>query len=285
MVQSKKLLIVVAILTCSLAPRFLLTRVRTVSEERPVEFLPERVGEWEAVEVLTCPQCLKERKQAAWQRKTLSNPGVRLAYLEDQVENDTCPVHHVPLSRTKEVPVDFITRKVLPPGTEFLRKWYRSARPAEPASNISTTIIISGSDKRSIHRPERCLQGQGWQVVSRDRMAVPRSAGAQENLVVTRLVVRDVWLTAEGKKGERKDVVFYWFMGHNRLTGSNLRRLAYTAWDRMARGLNYRWSYALLRSPVYGSVRETSEALSQFVSQLLPFISGTEGPAREGRLE
>jgi len=258
--------------------------VRTVSEEPPVEFLPERVGEWEAVEVLICPQCLKERKEAAWQRKTPSSPDVRLAYLDDQVEDDTCPVHHIPLTRTKEVPVDFITRKVLPPQTKFLRRWYRSTDPFKAASDISTTIITSGSDKRSIHRPERCLQGQGWQIVSRDKWAVSRSSGASDSLVVTRLVIRDVWLTSEGKKAERKDLVFYWFMGHNRFTGSNLKRLAYTAWDRIARGLNYRWSCALLRSPVNGSVGETSRSLSRFVSHLLRSISEpTEQATKQAR--
>jgi EpsI family protein len=282
MVQSKKLLIVLVILVISLAPRFLLTRVRTVSDRRPVEFLPERAGPWEAVDVLICPRCLQEQEDAVWYRKTPSSPNIQLAYFEDQVEDETCPVHKVPLTRTKDVPVDFMTRKVLPPGTEFLRRWYRSTDP-DTASDISTTIITSGTDKRSIHRPERCLQGQGWQLVARDRWTVPSPSGTSGNLVVTRLVVRSVGLTPDGKKSETKNVVFYWFMGHNRLTGSNLKRMAYTAWDRMVRGVNYRWSYALLRAPVRGSVRETSQALSRFVSELLPSILRSQPPDPQSR--
>lgn len=174
----------------------------------------------------------------------------------------------------EDMPVDSLVRKALPAGTEFLRKSYRKAgaRDASPPE-VLVTVVTSGADKRSIHRPERCLQGQGWQVVSRDRWVVPLPAGTRTNLEVTRLVIRGVWL--EGKrKMEMKGVVFYWFMGHGRLTGSNLKRLLWGWWDRVFRGLNYRWSYALLICPVHHSISETSQHMAGFTSQLLPLIYG-----------
>lgn len=278
MVSRKKLLIVGAILALSLVPRFLLTGVRHVSAELPATFLPERVGGWEAREVLVCSRCLEALEQAVWQRKEPEHPDSRMLYLPEETPDNRCPVHGVTLSATLEIPVDFVTRKVLPPGTTFLRKWYRAAGTAEGLPDVNATVIISGSDKRSIHRPERCLQGQGWQILSRDRCAVARRPSGPKDLRVTRLVVRHVWLTSEGNKAEQKDVVFYWFRGHNRLTGSNLRRLAYTAWDRMAHRLDYPWSYTLLIAPVRGSVNETTQALAHFVPELLG--SRSEAPAR-----
>ncbi|MDP2898345.1 MAG: exosortase-associated EpsI family protein [bacterium] len=269
MVPSKKLLIVAAILVASLVPRFLLTGVRHVSAEFPGSLLPERVGRWQAKEVLICSTCLEELKQAVWQRESPKHPDARMLYLSEEVSDSECPVHGTPLTPTLEVPVDFITRKVLPPGTKFLRKWYRGAEAAKDLPDVNATVITSGSDRRSIHRPERCLQGQGWQIVSRDRWAVARSPSGPRDFRVTRLVVRRVWLTPEGDRAERKEVVFYWFMGHNRLTGSNLKRLTYAAWDRMAHRLNYPWSYTLLIAPVRDSVNKTTGALSQFVPELM----------------
>lgn len=222
MVQSKKLLIIVGILVASLVPRFLLVRVRAVLEERPVESLPPRVGEWEG----------------------------------------------------KEMAVPFLVEKFLPAGTEFLRKSYRAPAAGDtPAAEVLVTVVTSGANRRSIHRPERCLQGQGWQIVSRDRWGIPVSTGSRTKLEVTRLVIRRVWLE-EKQKMEVKGVVLYWFMGHDRLTGNNSKRLLWGWWDRVVRGLNYRWSYALLISPVDRSVAETSEQMARFAAQLLPLIYG-----------
>jgi len=268
MVQSKRLLTVFAILAVSLVPRFLLTGVRKVIGELPVKSLPEQVGEWQAAEVLVCPECQKELKEAVWQRTRPKNPRAQMVYLEHEVEESSCPIHHLPLVKTKDIPVPFIVQKVLPEGTLFLRKWYRKKASRDSSlPDVIATVVTSGTDRRSIHRPERCLPAQGWQIVSRDRWPVPMSPASEKSFQVTRLVVRQIQ-----EKRERKEVVFYWFMSHNNLTGSNLRRMLLGWWERVFKGLNYRWSYALLTAPVGGSIGETSEDLGRFASGLLPQI-------------
>jgi EpsI family protein len=273
MVSSKKLLIVFGILAISLVPRFLFTGVRTLFDERPVEFLPDEVREWQAVEVFVCPRCLVELKEAVWNVAPPKNPAAQMFYLKSDLSNGSCPVHKIPLTTTKDLPVDFMTQKVLSAGTEFLEKWYRNLPLDAPSGrDLFVTIVTTGAEKRGIHRPERCFQAQGWQVVSRARWRISPLGGSQRSLEATRLVVRRVWLTPEGKKAEAKEVVFYWFMGHNRLTGRNLKRLLYTALDRVLRGLNYRWSCVQLNSPVRDSVEETSRRMGEFVWNLLPLI-------------
>ncbi len=176
----------------------------------------------------------------------------------------------------EDMAVDPLVRNTLPAGTEFLKKLYRKPDTGDASSpEVLVTVVTSGADKRSIHRPERCLQGQGWQVVSRDKWAVPASVGTRTNLRVTRLVIRGVRLE-EKQKMEMKGVVFYWFMGHGRLTGSNLKRLLWGWCDRVFRGLNYRWSYALLICPVHRSISESSQHMARFTSQLLPLMYGGE---------
>ena len=280
MVQSKKLLILILLLGGFLVPRFLLTGVRVLSTDLPVKPLPDTCGEWNAAEVLVCRQCLEELKEAVWERKDIKNPEISMFYTDEEAENETCPTHHVPCTRTTDMPPDFLVQKVLPPGTEILRKWYRKESAADPvAGSINATVVISGSDKRSIHRPERCLQAQGWQIISRDRLALPPATGDGEGLVITRLIIRRVWLQ-EKRRTEAKRVVFYWFMGDNRITGSNMKRLACTAWDRMIHRLNYRWSYILLISPVWASVQEANGELSRFATQLLPLIRKRKQPGQ-----
>jgi EpsI family protein len=272
MVQSKKLLTLILLLSGFLVPRFLLTGVRVVSTDLPVGSLPDACAEWNAAEVLVCRRCLQELKEAVWERKDIKNPEISMFYMDEEAEDGTCPTHGTSCVRTTDMPPDFLVQKVLPPGTKILRKWYRKESPQDAlAGGINATVVISGSDKRSIHRPERCLQAQGWQIVSRDRFALPSATSDGEGLGITRLVVRRVWLQ-EKRRTEAKRVVFYWFMGDNRITGSNLKRLAYTAWDRMIRRRNYRWSYILLISPVSASVEEANGELSRFAARLLPLV-------------
>jgi EpsI family protein len=270
MVQNKKLLILVAILTVSLVPRFLFTGVQTVLEERPVQSLPDNAGEWEAVDVFVCPQCQEELRQAVWQRTDPPNPDAKMSYTQSDLKDNSCPVHHLPVVRTKDVPVSFHVVRSLPPGTEFLQRWYRKGPADDPSPSYATvTVVISGSDKRSIHRPERCLQAQDWKMISRDKLSLPLPDSARRNFPVSRVVA---WLPPRGERREVKGIVFYWYMGSNRLTASNLKRLAYTAWDRIAYGLNYRWAYALVISPVQDSVAQTTSVLGDLASKLLPLI-------------
>jgi len=267
MVQSKKLLIIFGILAVSLLPRFLLTEVRTVMSELPVKFLADRVGEWEAVEVLICPQCHKELQEAFLQRTPPKNPKARMVYMEDELEDERCPIHGLPLVKTTDVPISFLVKTVLPQGTLILRKWYRKPTNGRaPIRRVLVTVVTSGADKRGIHRPERCLPAQGWGIVSRSKLAVPLSPAAKRTLNV---IVRPVQ-----RKEKRKEVVLYWFMSPDRLTGSNMKRLLWGWWDRVFHGRNYRWSYALLISPVERSVAETSEQMARFTAKLLPLIYG-----------
>ncbi|HEY5078738.1 MAG TPA: exosortase/archaeosortase family protein, partial [Opitutaceae bacterium] len=53
-------------------------------------------------------------------------------------------------------------RQVLPPDTGYSRKTYVSL--ADPSKQAFMSIVLSGRDRTSIHRPELCLVGQGWTI-------------------------------------------------------------------------------------------------------------------------
>ncbi len=276
MVQSKKLLIVVGILAAFLFPRFLVTRVRTFDLELPVKALPEEVDEWKTVEVFVCAHCLKELEQAARERREPKHPETRMAYGAEEVKDNRCPVHHLPLTGTSDLPISFLVKNALPPGTLFFRKLYRKPMEANsPARDVLVTVVTSGKDKRSIHRPERCLPAQGWVLVSRDSLALPMKGRWDAGFKATRLVLQD----KEGRKG----VALYWYMSRKKWTGSNLERLLRGWWDRVFQGISYRWSYALLFSPVQETAAETTAEIAQFAAQLVPLIHKGYGGGKEGR--
>jgi EpsI family protein len=265
----------VGILAAFLFPRFLVTRVRTFDPELPVQALPEEVGEWKAVEAFVCAQCLKELEQAARERREPGHPETRMAYGAEEVKDNRCPVHHLPLTRTSELPISFLVKNSLPAGTLFFRKLYRKPIEANSrARDVVVTVVTSGKDKRSIHRPERCLPAQGWMLVSRDRLAFPMKRRWEASFKPTRLVLQD----KEGRRG----VALYWYMSRRKWTGSNLERLLRGWWDRVFEGVNYRWSYALLFSPVQETAAETTREIALFGARLALLIQRGYGGVKEG---
>ena len=63
------------------------------------------------------------------------------------------------------VPVSAVERAMLPPDTGYSRKTYVSVQ--DRTQQVFVSIVLSGRDRTSIHRPELCLVGQGWTIRSR----------------------------------------------------------------------------------------------------------------------
>ena len=73
----------------------------------------------------------------------------------------------------RAVPVSAVERAILPPDTGYSRKNYISVQ--DRAQQVFVSIVLSGRDRTSIHRPELCLVGQGWTIQDRfgHRFAYP----------------------------------------------------------------------------------------------------------------
>ena len=77
----------------------------------------------------------------------------------------------------RDVPVSAVERAILPPDTGYSRKNYISVQ--DRTQQVFVSIVLSGRDRTSIHRPELCLVGQGWTIQDRfrHRFAYPGVAG------------------------------------------------------------------------------------------------------------
>jgi EpsI family protein len=142
-------------------------------------------------------------------------------------------------------PVSAAEKEILPPDTGYSRKLYFNHR--DPAKQVFLSIVLSGRDRSSIHRPELCLVGQGW-TVAEGRQQVFRLAGAGgASFPVTVLPVRREVQTAEGKRVVPQLVV-YWFVGSEVVVASHWKRVLLDAWNRVTRGRADRWAYVLMQT-------------------------------------
>ena len=129
-------------------------------------------------------------------------------------------------------------------GTRFARKTYRNLDGYE----IMVSIVLSGRDmSTSIHRPERCLQAQGWTLLGADHFAV--SLPQRGNFPVAEL---------RSTRPNRADSTappielqaFYWFVGEKDISAGHWSRWAIDNRDRLFRGVSQRWAYILVSAAV-----------------------------------
>jgi len=73
-------------------------------------------------------------------------------------------------------------RDILPPDTEFEKRNYFS--PADK-SWLNCSIVLSGQDRTSIHRPEICLKAQGWDLIEGESgvRRIKLSNGKEQNVM------------------------------------------------------------------------------------------------------
>lgn len=132
--------------------------------------------------------------------------------------------------------------ELLPADTIIVKRAYRTpGRRVEERDLAQASLVIAGSDSRSIHRPEVCLDGQGWTVTDSRVHEVKLISGAV--LSVRDLsIVREV-LQNDGTKLPLRAHYVYWYVGADVSTPSNLERQLMTLSDNVFRNVNHRWAY------------------------------------------
>jgi hypothetical protein len=117
------------------------------------------------------------------------------------------------------------------------------AADASACDVVNVSVVLSGAERRSIHRPEVCLQAQGWSILSSRVLPVPLEDGHT-------LRVRDLYmgknLTLPGSSEPRpvRAHFVYWFVGTHVSTPDHMERTWITLRDNIFSGINHRWAYA-----------------------------------------
>ncbi len=157
--------------------------------------------------------------------------------------------------------------------SDFARKNYVNGR----GDRVLVSIVLSGQDMMTgIHRPERCLQAQGWTTgaSAKRTLAIPGRAP----LAVTRL--RNTRkLFQDDKVYDVENLAYYWFIGYQSQVATHERRVFVDSLDRIVRGYNQRWAMVLIASepklfrPDGQAERETERQLEEVAKLVAPKIT------------
>jgi hypothetical protein len=180
-----------------------------------------------------------------------------------------------PVTGEKLFTMSLAEYEALPKDTRFVKSIYTN----DATDQVFVSIVLSGRERSSIHRPERCLVGQGntivnqnfWNVLIPQVVEVPLE-GRRDPLKVAVLETVRNYRGADGERKAYYSYYAYWFVGQNRETPSHYARMLWLAWDRVVHSIGNQWAYIA----VAGDREENSDASKQeiitFVQKLYPHL-------------
>ena len=178
--------------------------------------------------------------------------------------------------------------------------WAMSYRP-ELASkaeqywkSIKATLIVAGTDSRSLHRPEVCLASQGWAVEKREVVSLETNAGPLEvmDFHLVRLLKdpknnNKVVLNDQGEPLKLRAHYFYWWVGPDHSTPDDKERVWRSTLNSILKGRNERWAYPSVMTQVEywkgeEGIREARERAVNFIKEYAPEFQKSLG-AKDGK--
>lgn len=177
--------------------------------------------------------------------------------------------------RSKRVePVSLHEQSVLPPDTVYGRRIYT----AEDGFQALISIVVMGTDRTSIHKPQYCLTGQGQQIVGSELIKVPIGGPEPYDLEVMKLTTKAQRHVGEGRTVEVGGVFMYWFVADGHLTAQHGKRMWLMGKELVTSGMLQRWGYvAYFSTCPPGQEEALTERLKSFMGRSVPEFQLTTG--------
>lgn len=237
------LLLVMLGVTALVGSRIREVAVASASASDVTQELPEIIGNWKGQSIYYC-----QKDQCARAFTAGELDGARI-----------CPLC--------EGALDLISlgeRTILPRDTVIARRVYQNGQGGE----MTVTIVLSGAEQRSIHRPQQCLPAQGYAVEKSSLFTVQLESGALLKLAL--ISARREAATNMGPAPRM--LMAYWFAGGGHETHDHFQRMAYMAWDNLIHGIRPRWAYVSLQTSAHSGDKLAEQRLADFVRQLYPLL-------------
>jgi hypothetical protein len=173
---------------------------------------------------------------------------------------------------------DAVIANTLPKDTSFAERLYR----ARDGFVALVGVVLMGTDRTSIHKPQFCLVGSGWRIDKTDVATVPVPRPHPYELPVVKLTT-----TKEGTRNDQlatvRGVYVYWFVADNAISGepSGFQRMWWMAKKLLTTGILQRWAYITYFSECPpGQEEATFGRLKQFIAASVPEFQLAAGQAR-----
>ena len=212
----------------------------------------------------------------------LGQPGVKLANVPIY-NDDTNLVSNISAFLPESVgefhssrlePVSTIEQAWLPPDTVYGRRVYT----APDNFRALVSIVVMGTDRTSIHKPQYCLTGMGEQIISSEVITIPVRKPHRYDLKVMKLRTQSQQNVGKGEIVSLSGVFLYWFVAEGQLTPHHGERMWLMGRDLLSKGLLQRWAYVAYYSRCLPDKEEEMlERMKEFIAASVPEFQTTSG--------
>ncbi len=144
----------------------------------------------------------------------------------------------------------------LPEDTRILKRNYSRG----DGEMLAISVVVSGKSRLSIHRPEMCLPGQGFQILSTKVRTLDLGQGRTLRVNVVQAA----------RTGERPIGFLYWFVNPRRETTSHWARIFSDVWARCVHNRVNRWCMVTVFSTQPLEDPETLRMIAPFLGEWYP---------------
>ncbi|MDB6115689.1 MAG: hypothetical protein JWQ62_2634 [Lacunisphaera sp.] len=174
------------------------------------------------------------------------SPRVGIKLAADGINPVSLPVYLGTDWEGQDAEITAVEREILPPDTGFSRRTYVSLHDFN--QRVFLSIVLSGRDRTSIHRPELCLVGQGWTIRDRLEHTFTWPKGGPAVVPATVLRIEREFTTVRGEQVKVPALFVYWFVGADKVVASNTARVFYSSLDRLRHLQAHRWAYVVVQT-------------------------------------
>jgi hypothetical protein len=178
--------------------------------------------------------------------------------------------------------VDDVTLGTLPQDTSFGARRYKGP----DGFQVLLNVVLMGGDRTSLHKPQFCLEGQGWNIdqgASTNavvRLALPGAAAAgddsrlsESDLPVVELLANKE-VMADGQQTRARGIYVYWYVAGGGVVSAGttgFQRMWWMSRELFRTGVLQRWAYVSAFSVCApGQEEATFERMKKFIAAAAP---------------
>jgi hypothetical protein len=222
------------------------------------------------------------------QRLRLGAPGVKVVQgrlfneVNQLVAQQCVPLPEVVLGlKGYDLPVTQVELGQLPKDTTFGRKKYRGKNNFV----VTTSVVLMGTDRTSIHQPQYCLEAQQWHIEKTDHIQLPIDRPYPYELPALRLTASGIAYNALKQPIPIRGIYVYWFVTADKITSEQGVRMWSIAKTMLEKGELERWAYiSYFATCLPEREEETFGQLERFIRASAPEFQTATGRPSGGRL-
>jgi len=210
----------------------------------------------------------------------LGAPGVKTQPLDGSIRVRVDVPERVPGYESEWLDVDEVTVATLPDDTSFGQRRYTAPDGFWTLMNV----VLMGRDRTSLHKPQFCLTGQGWNIDA--------NASAEDHVLIEKpypyempvvKLIANKQVDLQGTPQSARGVYVYWYVADDAVSASvsGIERMWVMASRLIRTGVLQRWAYVSCFSVCEpGQEEATYQRMKQFIAAAVPQLHLTPSAAQ-----